>query len=294
LVASDASDDRRALLAVYADLREDRTFYVQVGAREKQYKLHPLARVIPQVSEQDFLDLAEDVKTHGVRVPIVLYDDQVLDGRHRVALASALKLPVRVDVFKGTEDEAREHVVSLNVMRRHLTVAQRGLIARELFMPQATIEAGERKEAGRRKGGEAHLLERTDALTNSETAKATEIAAKRSSGLATARTIETMAPVDNAPKTRQRIRSGEITSAKAARKEAIKETGSGEPEKLLPREILRYLGDALSRVKTVNEQLEAGNRGPAEPSAIVSKVNEIREQLDRTEYLTGSVGDGNG
>lgn len=298
LVAQDASDDRRALMAVYADLREDRIFYVQVGTKERRYKLHPLARAIPQMSEKDFLKLAEDIKAHGgVKVPIVVYGGQVLDGRHRVALASALKVPVRVDEFKGTENEARDHVVSLNVMRRHLTMAQRGLIVRELYLPQAKAEAAKRQSQGAPTIQEQdQRTERSSALSSAILeedqirAKATEIAAKEANGLATARTIETMEPVDHAPKTQERIRSGEIKTAAQARREALKETRRTEPEDLpalQPRSAFRQLGDALGKVKAACEALQRADKGGEgiTDEKIVGRINEIRMLLDEAEFL---------
>ena len=289
LVEQDANDERRGLLAVYADLREDRIFYVTVGTKERRNKLHPLAREIPQGSEKEFLELSADIKRNGVKMPIVVFDKQVLDGRHRVAIASALKIPVRVDEFKGTAEEARDHVVSLNVMRRHLTVAQRGLIVRELDLPQAKIEAAERREQTQ---GRPSETERAKALSL-EKAKATEIAAERSSGLANVRTIETLAPVDQAPKTKERIRSGEIKNAAEARREALKEIGSDEPE-AVPKHhsntAWRALGHSLRWAGEACESLQQGERGDVTDAEIRGRIAEIREQLDRAEILAHKKG----
>ncbi len=80
----------------------------------------------------------------------------------------------------------------------------------ELFLPQAEAEAA--KRVGGRPKSDAENLAPIGARL-SEIAKAHEIAAKQSNGLATVRTLERMAPVRNAPKTRERVRSGEIQSA---------------------------------------------------------------------------------
>lgn len=287
LVDEDANDERRALRAVYADLREDRVFYVQVGAKERRYTLHPLARAIPQMPEEEFLKVAADIKAHGVKVPIVIYDKQVLDGRHRVAVASALKMPVRVEEFKGTEEQARDHVISLNLQRRHLEMSQRVLIVRELYLPQAKAEA--EKHAGGRppKGDEKPGAEMRQV---SRGPKAAQIAAQRSNGLANARAIETMAPVDNAPKTKERIRSGEIKTVSAARREALKETGEAgnKVPKFHSNSAYRALGRALRHVREACDSLENGERGDATVEQVHSRVKEIREQLDRVERLTNS------
>jgi len=120
--------------------------------------------------------MAEDIKVHGVKMPVIVYDGQILDGRHRVALASVLRKPIVVNEFKGTEEQARDEVVSLNVARRHLTMAQRVLIVRELFLPQAKIEAEKRRNqaAGKPQGTKSVSAEVRE---QTENAKAAEIAA---------------------------------------------------------------------------------------------------------------------
>ena len=56
---------------------------------------------------------------------------------------------------------------------------------------------------------------------------------------------ERMAPVDDAPETKERIRRGEITSARDARGEALKETGKQGD---IPAEDLREHLDRLEKL----------------------------------------------
>lgn len=292
LVATDNNDEKRALKAVYNDLREDRTFWVIVAGgrgskKEHRFKLHPLARAIPQITEKEFYEMAADVKTHGVKLPIVVYAGQVLDGRHRVAIASALKVPLRVSEFIGTDPEARDHVLSLNVHRRHLTVAQRGLIVRELFLPEAKEKAEERHREGSARGGKATA----EMQQPSRGPSAAQMAADASSGLANVRTVETMAPVDDAPETQERIRRGEIATAAEARREAIKETGQNEPESVpvqRPQTAWRDLGTALRNVTSAAKAIEEGRKGDITDDQIWGRIGEIRMELDRLEGLIGS------
>ena len=128
---------------MYNALSDERTFNVVAQGRKRSpaLRLHPLARAIPKMSEQEFLHLGEDIKQHGVQVPIVPFDGQVLDGRHRVAVAAALRVPVRIDQLDGDEAAARDHVVSLNLQRRNLNIPQRALFVHQLFLLQAEAEA---------------------------------------------------------------------------------------------------------------------------------------------------------
>ena len=60
--------------------------------------------------------------------------------------------------------------------------------------------------------------------------QATQAAAARSHGLASARTLQRMQPVREAPLTRELVRSGKIKTATAARGEALKELGKDKKE----------------------------------------------------------------
>ena len=279
-------EERQALRAVYSDLNAERAFYVTVaGARgaskEQRLRLHPLAHAIPQVSEKEFFELATDVKRHGVRNPITIFDGQVLDGRHRLAVASALKVPLRVVEFDGDATAARDEVISQNVQRRHLTMAQRGLIVQELFLPQAEAAAEKRELAG------------TLPPDGSRVGMAVEQAAAESNGLASPRTLQRMAPVRDAPKTQERIRSGEIKSSLEARREALKETGHDAPEDiaaLRPYSAFDNLGRALGKIKDACEAIERGDRGAVTDEKIVERINEIRALLDRAEGLLSADG----
>jgi len=66
--------------------------------------------------------------------------------------------------------------IAANLIRRHLTIAQRTLIVREILLPEAEAEAKTRLEEGRRRGGAEHALAPTGAQAN-RAPKASQIAA---------------------------------------------------------------------------------------------------------------------
>lgn len=98
---------------------------------------HTIADIFPLMDGQPLADLTEDVKTHGLREPIWLYEGQILDGRnrYRACLAAGVE-PVFVD-YNG--DDALGFVVSLNLHRRHLNESQRGMVGANI----ATLKQGE-------------------------------------------------------------------------------------------------------------------------------------------------------
>lgn len=91
---------------------------------------HPLADLFPMMDWDDLRDLAGDIKTNGLRQPIVTLDGMILDGRNRYrACLECGVLPRFVD-FDG--DDPVAFVISLNLRRRHLNESQRALVGAKL------------------------------------------------------------------------------------------------------------------------------------------------------------------
>lgn len=91
-------------------------------------------QLMPQLTDEEFKMLRDDIRQHGVLVPIVL-DDQghVLDGHHRLACIASLEMetpgltiPYDTEIRRNlTEDGKRDFVIALNLKRRHLSADQR-------------------------------------------------------------------------------------------------------------------------------------------------------------------------
>jgi len=92
------------------------------------------------MSDTEFRELVEDIRTHGQREAIwVLPDGQVIDGRHRVLACAELGRSVDARVYHGTGDAIVDFVVSLNLKRRHLNESQRAMVGARL----ANLERGD-------------------------------------------------------------------------------------------------------------------------------------------------------
>ncbi len=91
--------------------------------------MHPLALLIPGMSDTDELRLRADIEINGVLEPLVIFEGKVLDGRHRLRIAASAGAMVRLEQFNGTAADARSYVWSANVSRRHLSQAQLALAA---------------------------------------------------------------------------------------------------------------------------------------------------------------------
>jgi N6-adenosine-specific RNA methylase IME4/ParB-like chromosome segregation protein Spo0J len=79
------------------------------------------------MSEAEFQALKADIDQYGQREPVWLYEGKVIDGRHRVRACDELGKQVRMEVYDGFDAVA--FVVSLNLHRRHLSDAQRQVVA---------------------------------------------------------------------------------------------------------------------------------------------------------------------
>jgi hypothetical protein len=86
---------------------------------------HPLSKLFPPISEEDFGKLAADIKLHGLRQHIVLYQGKILDGNNRYRACSLAGIKPTFADFTGIDADARNYVISVNIHRRHLSPDQR-------------------------------------------------------------------------------------------------------------------------------------------------------------------------
>jgi N6-adenosine-specific RNA methylase IME4 len=91
---------------------------------------HPLAQLFPMLPEREIAELADDIVTYGQRVPIVLLDGMVLDGRNRQAACRFADVEPVFEQFTG--DDPLGFVLSHNLHRRHLTESQRAMVAAKI------------------------------------------------------------------------------------------------------------------------------------------------------------------
>lgn len=91
---------------------------------------HPLAELFPMLPDAEIRELADDICTYGQRVPIILLDGMILDGRNRFAACQFAGIEPIFEEYQG--DDPLGFVLSHNLHRRHLTESQRALIAAKL------------------------------------------------------------------------------------------------------------------------------------------------------------------
>ena len=106
-------------------------------------------QLLPDLKKQEYEALRNDIKKRGVLVPIECDEEgNILDGHHRHKIAVELDIPFKTIVreFK-TEQEKREHVIKLNLCRRHLEPHEWGMAFEKLLEERGVCRgAGKRSD----------------------------------------------------------------------------------------------------------------------------------------------------
>lgn len=93
-------------------------------------KPHPLADLFPPMTPEEMASLVEDIKANGLAQPIITHEESILDGRHRYQACLQAGVQPRFTEFRG--GDALAFVISANLNRRHLSVAQRAMVAAKI------------------------------------------------------------------------------------------------------------------------------------------------------------------
>jgi len=101
-------------------------------------KRHALSEIFPAMQSAQFAVLKASIETEGLREPVVLLDDQILDGVHRARACEELGVDIRSRPFGKDDGDPVAFVLARNLARRHLNASGRGLVAARL----ATLKWG--------------------------------------------------------------------------------------------------------------------------------------------------------
>jgi hypothetical protein len=90
------------------------------------YELHPLCTLFPRLSGAEFSALVEDIRSNGLRQPIVLHGGMILDGGNRYL--ACVEAGVQPLFTQYTGQNLVTYVLSANLHRRHLSAGQQAAI----------------------------------------------------------------------------------------------------------------------------------------------------------------------
>lgn len=112
------------------------------------------AKLLPTLSDEEFVALERDIMVRGCTDPLTVWDDGngngdgylLLDGHHRFKICTKLGIPFKVQKYTvpNTRREAMEWMVEYQLGRRNLHPSQRIKLAEE-FREKFEIEANARK-----------------------------------------------------------------------------------------------------------------------------------------------------
>ena len=110
---------------------------------------HSYCDLLPEMTTDDFNALVSDIKENGLINPIVLFNDRILDGKHRYKACLELGIDPKIETFIGSKEQALHYVISQNIARRHLLTSQKAALAInakkefEIIAKENQIKAGE-------------------------------------------------------------------------------------------------------------------------------------------------------
>lgn len=155
-------------------------------------KFHPYSEAWRLLKGVEFDDLTADIKEHGLREKIWLYEGQILDGRNRYLACQKAALEPKYRTYKGSDPIS--FVISLNRHRRHDNENEIAFAAARI----ATMRQGQRTDLA---SGEAR----------SQIDAAEELGTSRSSVQRAKKVIER-----GSKALQQAAESGAVTLSKAA------------------------------------------------------------------------------
>lgn len=167
------------------------------------------------MTEEQYSQLRDDIKEHGQCEDVVVWKGLLLDGRNRLRACEELGIePQIAELMEETDPVA--YVISHNLHRRHLTTAQRAMVATKL----ATLRDGEKKE-----GAQICAPSQTEAA---ETLNVSRRSVQKAKTVSTKATPEVVAAVEagtmslNAAEatTKPKASQAEKAAAKAAKEQA--------------------------------------------------------------------------
>lgn len=109
------------------------------------YQFHEVASIFPMMSEDEFEDLKRDIAQNGLKEPIWLYEDKIIDGRNRYNACRAVEVKPSFRKWEGGSSLV-SFVVALNLNRRHLDASARAFVGYKI-KPLYEKEAAERRRA---------------------------------------------------------------------------------------------------------------------------------------------------
>ena len=234
---------------------------------------HPLAEMLPEPSRPGFEQLYTAIAVDGQQVPGVMLGAKLLDGRSRRAIREDLGLPLKVQDFSGSEEQALAYVLGTNLQRRDLSAAQRACVA-AFALPRISEETAasrlrKYRETIARRRGEDCVTSLSPNLEERGTAERARTVAARMTNASEGYVGYALRLQREAPELFRQVWLGQ-TSMTAAMREL---TGQSEP-------------DFTRAVTACRRRLSTGLRNRQHAPVLLGRLNALLDEFER-EYGEG-------
>jgi hypothetical protein len=137
----------------------------------KKYEFHSVANIFPLMTTIELDALKQDIKKNGLREPIYLFQDKIIDGRNRYLACLEIGINPKFRIYDGHEADLIDFVISLNLHRRHLNLSQKACLSVEI-LPMLELQTKEnlRKKMSAIKKGNTDLVAKLQQGKSSEQA----------------------------------------------------------------------------------------------------------------------------
>lgn len=252
-----------------------------------ELKQHPLGKIFPPCTDEEFEKLVKDIGDHGFSThhPIVLHEDRVLDGwtRHLASIEAKVRPEYIHFISPDMADDALSFVIQENLHRRHLTTAQRAAIAAEL-MERSLDAPDEEKPQGEAPEASSETPAATPPPEKLTVEKAAEIMKVSPSSVKRARAKKKEGKTDE-QKTKERTekRQANIRTATKIIEDTLGE-GWVRQSKISSNDTISLSGIESEEMKRVAPFLSAGWKLSAAlgyKSTALTHAHSIRQLLDR-------------
>lgn len=242
------------------------------------YELHPLCTLFPRVTGAEFDALVQDIRTNGLRQPIVLHNDMILDGGNRYRACLEAGVQPHFEHYEGESIVA--FVLSANLHRRHLSAGQQAAI-----VASAQDWAKAQGRGGDRKSDQSAILH-FDSVEKR--------AAEAGASVRTQKMADKV--VKASPELGKKVAQGEVTLPEAMQQLTGKRPGAKPATAPEPvNHELEEAAQAIAELADENEKLrdrlavEAMDASEEEKTEASHTINELRAKIKTLEAELDAV-----
>jgi phage N-6-adenine-methyltransferase len=227
-------------------------------------EFHEYANLFPMLHGEALDALREDIRAHGVRDPIIMYQGAILDGRNRFTCARDLGIEPPVVEFEGRDPLA--FVISHNLHRRHLTESQRASIAARVANMQ---HGGRRSEQDANLHLEIPLSERA-AVTRNDAARMLNVSPR---SVADAKKVHEFAPEEIT----RAVDDGRISVSLASKVVDLPDEAKADIIAVSPDKMREVARDAIKKAHVSNN---SGNNEWYTPAVFIEAARDVMGGID--------------